>query len=358
MAAAPKKKIQTFEKFQTDVKAGKIQPVYFFHALERASRGSASTTNAFNQYLLDRAIAMLQDAVVDGNQKDFNYNLFVAGESGIDKVVDIAITYPMMREKRLIVLKEANKLLSEDWRKLAEYLNDPAPTTCIIIVSPSPPAGNKGSEAAKLGLAKSATWVKFAPLKYPSEAKPLLQNELKARKRSMEPAAVDLLIDSIGTDLLELVGAVEHIMIYVGERERITLKDVEACIAVAPMETVWNLHDGLATRNIAKSLAALEQLTQNAKVGDYLFITGSLIRLVKDLFEMRLAIDEGRSPTGAGGARLSFPQKKKLEQARRLNSRQLVAMIRGLHECDRKMKSSRLSNRTILEKFVIDACRT
>ncbi len=356
--AAAKKKILTFEQFTKEVQQEKIAPLYFFHALERAARGASGGGNPFNQYLLDRAISALQQAVVGGNLKDFNYNLFVGGETPIDKLVQIAETYPMMRKRRLIILKEADKLLSEDWRKLAEYMSNPAPTTCLALVSVSPPSGSKNAEAATEALTQNASWIKFSPLAYPREAKPFISEELKNRGVAIDAAALDLLVEAVGVDLLELMGTVEQLCIYIGERKKITQADVEACTSAAPLETIWNLHDGLATLNTGKALAALEQLTRNAKVGDYLFITGSLTRLAKDLLEMRLALDAGKNASdfaGTGG-NLSFPMKKKLDQARRLNVARINLMIRKLHECDRKLKSSRLSNKSIMEEFVIATC--
>jgi len=357
-AATAKKKTLTFEQFTKELQQEKIAPLYFFHALERASRGGSGGGNPFNQYLLDRAVSALQQAVVSGNLKDFNYNLFVGGETPIEKLVQIAETYPMMRKRRLILLKEADKLVSEDWRKMAEYMVNPAPSTCLALVSVSPPSGSKNAEAAAEALAKNASWVKFAPLAYPREAKPFISDELKTRGVSIDSAALDLMVEAIGVDLLELMSAVDQLCIYIGERKKITQADVEACTAIAPLETIWDLHDGLATLNTGKALAALEQLTRNAKVGDYLFITGSLTRLAKDLLEMRLALDAGKSPSDFAGSNgsLSFPMKKKLDQARRLNAARINLIIRKLHECDRKLKSSRLSNKSIMEEFVIASC--
>jgi len=349
----------TPDKLFKAIKDDELAPVYYFYASEKPVRASEKAKKSpFNDYLLDNAMLGIRKNVVDNNTKDFNYSLFIAGDSQLEAAIDVARTYPMMRPKRLVIAKDAHMFKADDWRSAVSYLEDPSPSTVLVLLAEHLPTQNKGGNAAKQAILANATCVRFAPFTKAADVMPYVKHELKKRHLKIERAAEGMLLELIGPDLNELIQAIEKLELYTAGRDTIKTGDVEHCIAQTKVEELWGLQDALADRRLGPALSSLTRLLENSKPEDHIMLLGSLVRMYKDLSGVRQMLDSGLS---ANQVTTSFPGhpfrvKNLVRQAQRLSMSHLVKIINYLHDLDRAIKSSRVPTTTHFEHFIMRAC--
>ena len=363
-AAKPKarkkpKKSTGVVKLLEAVKAGELAPVYYFYASEKPIRGpDRGKGSPYNDYLLDRALDGIKQLVVDGNTKDFNYDSFIGGEAKMADVMAIAQTYPMMRDKRLVIVKDAHEFRAEDWKAAAGFMADPAPSTCLVFVGAHFPTRSKGGDAARALILEHAACTSFAPFKRDKDVYPYLRAEIQLRNLKLEGRALSVLVELIGRDLNELILAIEKLELFTADKGAIGYKDVQTCIAGTRAEEVWGLLDALSERKLGPALKHMRAYIENAKPDDEILLVGQLISLFKKLVRLRRKLDQGASPSKVISEGIGHPYRlqKEVERVRRISSRQLALTMNALYECDRAIRSSRVPNHSHFERFVMRAC--
>ena len=110
---------KTDNKFKEHIKEGALGPVYVF--------------TGDQVYLVDKALALLKEATV-GDSEDINYLVFHGDATSGKEVADTASTYPMFSQKKLIVVKNAEKLKTGDIETLESYMESPSSASCLALV--------------------------------------------------------------------------------------------------------------------------------------------------------------------------------------------------------------------------------
>ncbi|MCL2335627.1 MAG: hypothetical protein FWC57_06140, partial [Endomicrobia bacterium] len=166
-------KIQDFDKHMA---ANKISPVYLFAGEEF--------------YLIDRCLAGAERAL---NADDLNKEVFHAGESSADDILNALQTLPFLSDRRIVVIKETHKLKAADAEILSGYVSNPVETSSLIMLYP----GNYKKESV---LKRKELISKCSSLKsciavdcrrqYESEVKEFIKSEFAKRGKSVSFDAI------------------------------------------------------------------------------------------------------------------------------------------------------------------------
>ena len=129
-------------------------------------------------------------------------------ELSVGAVVDACLTPPFLVDRRVVVVREAGRLLTADVPRLVEVVQDPLPSTVLILV------GGGGTIPAPLVKAvSSAGRVMDVTTSKAGDRKAWLHEHLRAAPVKLEPQAADLLARHVGEDLGRvegLLGALER----------------------------------------------------------------------------------------------------------------------------------------------------
>ena len=104
-------------KIINDIKAGKIKPIYFLMGEE--------------PYYIDRITEYLEDNLLTEDEKGFNQMVLYGRDTTIDDIIANAKRYPMMAERQVVIVKEAQEL-SKTIDQLEKYADNPQPTTVLV----------------------------------------------------------------------------------------------------------------------------------------------------------------------------------------------------------------------------------
>lgn len=84
-------------------------------------------------YYIDRLTEDIT-GLVDEDDRDFNLTVLYGADSDANKVMDAARRYPMMADRQVVVLKEAQAMRADQVNRLADYMRSPADFTVLAIV--------------------------------------------------------------------------------------------------------------------------------------------------------------------------------------------------------------------------------
>ncbi len=193
--------------------------------------------------------AIIQHCLQDW-EKDFNETICYGGEVDADTVITAARRFPMMADRQLVVVKEAQQMKTlED---LALYCQNPLDSTVLVILLHGASADKR--RALYKSVLKTGVIVESNALR-DYELPQWIQSYYEGRGLNIHPEAALLLAESAGTDLGKIAVETEKLLKNLPEGTRdIQVADVEKNVGVSRQFSVFELTRCLSYRENAKAL--------------------------------------------------------------------------------------------------------
>ena len=225
----------TAEDLVRDVRAGRVSPVYYLMGAE--------------EYYINEISEFLTNTLLKPEERDFNLDIVYGADTNAAQIVELAQAYPMMADRRVVLVREAQSLSSLD--ALEHYLKHPASTTVLIFCHKHGVLDKRKSVAKSL----QAAGVVFES-KRPKENQvpPFIVRYLKRRGLEIEQQAVQMLLLHVGTDLCRLAGEMDKLVLAVAKGERtVTAQLVEKQTGVNREYNDFELQTALANHDIDRA---------------------------------------------------------------------------------------------------------
>jgi DNA polymerase-3 subunit delta len=182
----------------------------------------------------------------------------------------------------------------------------------------------------------------------------------QAQEVKLDQDAARELVDSLGGDMMLLANELEKLMLYVGEKRRITLGDVETMVLAAKQRSLYELTDAISQHDRVKALQVLDAILSTSD-GDEAAI-GHLYMLARTFRQMLVISERNVRDSRAlwqvlwQGFRVPpFAAEDIIRQARRFKSRrELTRAIRFIAKADLAVRSNPPSKRLILENLILE----
>jgi DNA polymerase-3 subunit delta len=196
-------------KIINDLKAGTIKPIYFLMGEE--------------PYYIDKLTEYIENNILSEDEKGFNQTVIYGRDATIEDIVSNAKRYPMMAERQVVVVREAQEL-SRTIDKLESYAENPQPTT-VLVVAYKYKTLDKRKKLVKL-IAKNGVLFESKKL-YENQVGIWIQRLLQGRGYSIEPKANAMLVEFLGNDLSRISNELDKLQIILPKGHTITPKDIE-----------------------------------------------------------------------------------------------------------------------------------
>ena len=327
----------TPQEFEALVKKSGVPPVCFLYGEE--------------QFLVERAVNTLLENAIDPSLKDFNLNIYYGNESkGVD-IVDAAQTLPMFAERRAVLVKRAEQLKADALEVMLPYILNPSPGTCLLLT------GTKIDQRKKffLEFKKHGVLVEYKRI-YDNKLAGFIQTESVTHGKPIETAAAELLSALIGNNLQELSSQIEKLVVYAGDKQRITVDDVRTMASSSKSFTAFELARFLGVCDLSGSLRSLDALFLHGE--DAPMIIGALTSHFRKLWRIRELLDKKMSQSDIG-RELSinaFFLGELVEQARNFTRRQLKRIFDEFYRCDVASKTGGGQPYTLLHGMTMGIC--
>ncbi len=225
-----------FRKIVKEVRAGSFKPIYFLHGEE--------------SYFIDRVSEEIELHALAEHEKDFNLTILYGRDTDPDTVKDACLRYPMMAERQLVVLREAQTWRIDAFDKLESYFKNPTPTTVLVICYKHKKADGRKTWLKDLGKKQ----VVFVSDKLKDEMLPdWIQKYVTFHKRRIGPVEAKLLADHLGSDLGKLTNEVEKLCIVTDEGGTITGDLIERNVGISKDYNVFELQKAIGMRDHVKA---------------------------------------------------------------------------------------------------------
>ena len=236
-----------FEEIQDNILKGNFVPVYLLQGEEA--------------YYIDQLTDLLIEKVLDDSERDFNQYIFYGSDTDAGTIINTCKRFPMMSERQLVVVKEAQSLKNID--DLAYYVKQPLRSTILVInFKHGKLVGRK-----KLTEEIDKTGIVFESKKlYENQIPAFITSYLHKRKVKIDLKSAQMLTDSLGNDLSKLTNELEKLILLLsGKNQVITSELIEQNIGVSKDYNNFELQKALANKNILKANRIALYYEQNPK---------------------------------------------------------------------------------------------
>lgn len=301
--------------------------------------------------LLERALEQLKRSVGELADLDFNSETFDGESANADEIVAACNTLPFASERRLVVVRNVEKMGKDGAEALVKYAENPSEMTILALVAKKLAKNTRLYKAVdKLdGLIER---VAPRPSEYPGETQRLF-----ARKgKSVTLEGAELMVNAVGKDLRRLSVEVDKAVAFTGAKTDLTAEDIEQVISTASTTTVFELGTALGDRDCPRALKLLDRLLDDGQSVHGLHALA--LRQVRDLIAARALIDRGGGSVGELASTLGRPdwQIRTLpRQARGFTAEELVDLLRAAAAGEAEMKTSR-DPRLVFERWIVKVC--
>jgi len=245
-------------KIVNDIKAGNIKPIYFLMGEE--------------SYYIDKLSDYIEQNVLSEDEKGFNQTVLYGRDVAIEDIVSTAKRYPMMAERQVVIVKEAQDL-SRTIDKLESYVENPMPSTVLVFCYKYKTL-DKRRKMTKI-LAKNGVVYESKKL-YENQVGDWIKRILSGKSYSIEPKANAMLVEFLGTDLSKINNELEKLQIILPKGSTITPKHIEENIGFSKDFNIFELRKAIGDRNQLKAYTIADNFAQNPK-DNPIVVTTSLV---------------------------------------------------------------------------------
>ncbi len=240
----------TFDSIMHDLEARKYAPVYCLHGEE--------------SYYIDKICDYIAEHVLLPDERDFNQTILFGSDVSASQVVDIARRYPMMAERQVVIVKEAQNIKQTE--ALEKYMKQPQRSTILVICHKNGKIDGRKREYLKT---IQQVGVLFESQKMKDYKLPeFIENYLKRRNASIDNKSAQLIADAIGSDLSRLTSELDKVLISLPEKDRrVTSQVVEDQIGISKDFNGFELRDAIVNRNVFKANQIINYFDKNPKAG-------------------------------------------------------------------------------------------
>lgn len=248
---AEKTTTATFESVMTALKSGNYSPVYLLMGEEA--------------YYIDKISDYIAGHALKPEERDFNQQIVFGADVTAAQVADMARSYPVMAERQVVIVKEAQNI--KNWDQLEKYLEKPAKTTVLVICHKN---GNiDGRKRTLMSRFKAAGVVFESKKKRESDLPLFIESYLRqCSKVTIEVKAAQMMADYIGADLNRLTGEIDKLILSMKPDEtRITPLIVEQRIGISKDFNPFELRNAIAQKDVVKANRIVKYFDSNPKTG-------------------------------------------------------------------------------------------
>lgn len=329
--------MQDFQKLLKQIQAKNFAPFYLLAGAE--------------SYFIDQLVDALTDIIVDEQAAAFDHTILYGKETTVAQIIETAKRFPMMAERQLVVVKEA-QYIDKELESLANYLTQASPQTVLVFCWK-----NKAfDKRKKLYKAAQKAGVVFdsKPL-YDNQVGPWLRARAELLQLSLTPESVVVLQDFLGSDLHRIQKALEKLKFVLPEGKTVDPAVIEYHIGISKEFNNFELQKSVGQRNFSKSLRIVDYLAQNQKQYPLVLTISSLFSYFQRLMQYH-ALDNKQEAANVLGVSPYFI-KEYQEAARHYNMKKCSKALNSIYQADLKSKGvvgNATSVEAILKQLVIE----
>ncbi|HRG18467.1 MAG TPA: DNA polymerase III subunit delta [Flavobacterium lutivivi] len=325
-------------KIINDIKAGNIRPIYFLMGEE--------------PYYIDKLTEYIEENVLKDDEKGFNQMVIYGRDTTIDEIVSNAKRFPMMAERQVVIVKEAQEL-SRTIDQLEAYAENPQPTT-VLVFAYKYKTLDKRKKLIKT-LDKKGLVYESKKL-YENQVGEWIRRVLKGKGYEIEPKAMMMLVEFLGNDLSRIANEINKLEIILPKGSKITPSHIEENIGFSKDFNVFEFRKAIGEKNQFKAYQIADYFAKNPKDNPLVMTTGLVFGFFSALLQYHGLKD--KSPNNVARELKVSPYfvTDYISAAKNYPMKKVSSIIAALRELDVKSKgvgANSLSDSDLLKEILV-----
>ena len=259
--------MEEVKRIVADIRNGKISPFYFLFGEE--------------PYYIDKISQFIEKNVLNEEEKGFNQMVLYGKDVSIDDIVANAKRYPMMAERQVVIVKEAQDL-SRTIEQLVDYAENPQPTTVLVICFKY----KKLDKRKKLYKSVQKHGVLFESKKlYENQVSEWIRTILNGKGYSISHKASLLLVENLGTDLSRISKELDKLTLVLPKESQITPDHIEEHIGISKDYNNFELKKAIGERDVLKASKIIHYFSQNPKDNPFVLTVSLLYNFFSQILQ-------------------------------------------------------------------------
>jgi len=307
-------------KIVSDIKNGNIKPIYFLMGEE--------------PYYIDKISEFIEENILAEEEKGFNQLVLYGRDVAVEEISDSAKRFPMMSERQVVIVKEAQDL-SRSIEKLVSYVENPQPSTVLVICYKYKTLDKR----KKLYKAIQKSGVIYESKKlYENQVGEWIRRVLSGKKYQIESKAALMLVEFLGNDLSKVSNELDKLMVVLPKESTITAKDIEENIGISKDYNNFELRKAVGERNVYKVNMIINYFAQNQKANPIVVTISLLNSLFTQILVYHSLSDKSKNNVARALKVNPFFVSDYITAAKNYPMRKVSQIIAFLREADVKSK--------------------
>ncbi|MEY4286205.1 MAG: polymerase subunit delta [Bacteroidota bacterium] len=310
-----------------ELQAKKFAPLYFLHGDET--------------YYIDLITDALVSNCLEEHERDFNQTILYGKDADLLALQSELKAYPMMAERRLVILKEAQDF--KHLEALEAYSEAPSPTTVFVVCYK-----HKTFDARKKLLknfAKNGQIFKSEKVR-DYQLPDWIAKYVRTQGMQINGKATMLLAEFLGADLGRIANEIEKLRIVLGTNASITEQHIEQHIGISKDYNVFELVNAVAQKQTDKAFKIVQYFEYNPKAGELLAIIPAFFKLFSQLMRVHFTPNKTREGIASSLGVHPFVAGELIANRQHYDPKKIATIIALLHEYDLKAKGVGNSQQT------------
>ena len=299
-----------------------------------------------DDYLIEQSINDIKDEI-EQQEKELEYSSYYSDSSNITEILDTANSIALFSSKKLIVIKQCEKLLKVDTEHLIDYINNPNLQTYMIL------------EFENLKKFKIKPGNNFITVNIPSDPKNIILKVKKEAERQgykIKNDAIQRLTELVGESLIDLLNEIRKLAIN-QSGEVIEKSDVENYIKKSKFKDVFELINAICNKDKNKAYEILTELQQTGE--EPIAVINRISWRIRQLWQVQQLTDEKKSreqilkTLKISSGNLYYIQK----QIKNFKKDEYPRILQKIYDADLKLKSTQTPKFDVLTSSVIEICK-
>jgi DNA polymerase-3 subunit delta len=263
----------TYASLYKDLQAGKYAPVYFFHGEE--------------PFYIDSLTRFIEKNALPTDQQAFNQTVLYGGDTNMLSIVGEAKRYPMMADRVVILVKEAQHI--RDWTPLERYLEQPQPST-VLVFAYKYKKPDKRKKVFKQ-LSNASVYFESAKVREWNLAE-WINTHAKTKGYGTTHKAAHLIAESLGTDLGRIDSELDKLKLVVKGGGVVDEVVVEQNIGISKDYNNFELLKALASKDLEKALRIQKYFAANSKDNPLVLTLGLMFNFYSKMLMVAQSTDK------------------------------------------------------------------
>ncbi len=315
----------TYQNILSNLKSDQYAPVYFLQGEE--------------SFFIDEVIKHIEKHAMDESLRNFNQVVLYGKDADIPTLLNHAKSFPMMAERKVVIVKEAQEIAGfgkgDNEKMLIDYLENPQPST-VLVFGYKYKTLDKRKKLAKTIDQKAVlmTASKF----YDNQVPAWTESFVNSRNKTIDQKALQLIVENIGNNLTRIANEVDKMMINIGDDPKITAEHVYKNIGISKEYNVFELQKAFSFKNVMKANEIIAYFKSDPKSNPLIPIIANLFSFFNKLLLVHHAKDKSDKHLASLLGVHPFFVKEYLMAAKNYPLGKVVANVRHIKIADMKSK--------------------